>query len=75
MTWLDALTLDTVVVHLKSGTSIKGLKLAVHDDGIVLRDAMVLETEGVQMLNGTPFVPRESVDWMQLVPGGVHGDA
>lgn len=74
MTWLDALTLDTVVVHLKSGTSIKGLKFAVHDDGIVLRDAAVLETEGVQMLNGTPFIPRESVDWMQMIPPGGPGE-
>jgi hypothetical protein len=36
--WLDALTLETVIVHTDSA-SFKGLKAAVHDDCIVLRDA------------------------------------
>jgi hypothetical protein len=39
MTWLDDLTLDTVVVHLTTGRSLKGNKRSVYDDSIVLADA------------------------------------
>lgn len=70
MTWLDALTLETVIVHLTDdGPSIKGLKRAIHDDGIVLAQAVVLEDESVSVLNGDVFVPREKVLLMQLVDG------
>ena len=68
MSWLDDLTLDTVVVHTKTGTSIKGLKRAVYSDGIVLKDASILEEEGIVTLDGDQFVPRENVNFMQLIP-------
>lgn len=67
MTWLEGLTLDTVVVHLKDGTSIKGIKSLVHDDGLGLREACLLEETGVIVLDSDPFIPRENVSWMQLV--------
>lgn len=67
MTWLDGLTLETVVVHTKTGMSIKGLKAAVHDDGILLRAAVLLEDTGIVELDHSPFIPRENVDFMQLV--------
>jgi hypothetical protein len=70
MTWLDALTLETVTVHTKDGPSLKGLKVAVHDDCLVLRDVMVLEPEGGTLLKGDVVVPREQVFWMQLAPNG-----
>lgn len=69
MTWLDGLTLDTVIVHLKTGFSIKGLKSTVYDDALVLRDARVIEDEGMaSVMNGEVAIPRENVDFMQIVP-------
>jgi hypothetical protein len=68
LTWLDEVTLSTVVVHTKDGTSIKGLKRAIHDDGLVLSDAFLLEQEGAIQLDGLQFVPRENVNFMQLIP-------
>lgn len=67
MSWLDDLTFETVVVHTKAGTSLRGLKATVHDDGILLREACLMEETGVVMLDGEPFIPRESVDFMQII--------
>lgn len=70
MTWLDDITLQTVLVHLTdNGPSIKGLKAAVHDDCLVLRDPLVLEESGSTLLDGECVIPRERVLFMQLVPG------
>ena len=66
MTWLDDLTLETVIVHIDNGPSLKGLKQAVYDDGILLRDAVALE-DPIEVLNGLQFVPRERVVLIQLV--------
>lgn len=67
MTWLDDLTCSTVIIHTKDGVSIKGLKSVVHDDGVLLREACLLEETGVVMLDYDPFVPRDNVSWMQIV--------
>jgi len=67
LTWLDSLTLETVVIHTKDGNSIKGIKSAVHDDGILLREACILEETGLIMLDHDPFIPRENVSWLQVV--------
>jgi hypothetical protein len=67
MGWLDDLTLSTVVVHLTDGQSMKGLKAAVYDDCIVLRDAMMLAEEGNFLLDGLIPIPRERVLFMQMV--------
>jgi hypothetical protein len=69
LTWLADLTLDTVIVHTKAGSSIKGLLGAVYDDCIVLRDAALLEEGGIVILDGDVPIPRESVDFMQRVTG------
>ena len=66
MTWLDDLTLETVIVHIDNGPSLKGVKQAVYDDGLLLRDAMTLD-EPAEVLNGLQFVPRERVVLVQLV--------
>jgi hypothetical protein len=68
LTWLDSLTLDTVIVHTQ-GDSFKGVKAAVHDDCLVLRDVFVLEPEGQgqTQLNGEIVIPREQVLYMQIV--------
>lgn len=71
MTWLDDLTLDTVIVHTTHGESVKGLRRAVYDDGVVLRDAQILEAENQSVfVDGDVFIPRERVHYMQLLQGG-----
>lgn len=67
MTWLDSLTLETVIVHTTDGMSIKGLKSVVHDDCLVLRDAMLVEPEAQTVLGGDLVIPREKVAFMQLI--------
>jgi hypothetical protein len=68
MTWLDAVTLETVVVHLDNGPSMKGLKQTVHDDCLVLRDALVFhEDDAAQQLDGLIVIPRERVVFIQTV--------
>ena len=73
MTWLDGLTLDTVIVHTRDGMSFKGIKSTVYDDALVLTDARVLEDEGMsKMLNGEVAIPRERVHFMQILPPGAE---
>lgn len=68
MTWLDDITLETVIVHFTdNGPSIKGLKAAVHDDCLILRDALVLDTEASTLLDGDFVIPRERVLFIQRV--------
>lgn len=73
MDWLNELTLETVIVHLRDSHSIKGVLAAVHSDCLVLKDAVVLEPESQAMLDGTVVVPRPSVDFMQRI-GGASDD-
>lgn len=69
MTWLDGLTLETVIVHTRDGQSFKGLKSVVHDDCLVLRDVLLLDEDQSQELNGLIAVPREQVAFLQVVGG------
>jgi hypothetical protein len=72
VTWLDDLTLETVVLHMThNGPSLKGLKVAIHDDCIVLRDVIALGETANDVLNGPIVVPRERVLFMQMVPAAV----
>lgn len=67
MTWLDDVTLETVIVNVESGPSLKGLKETVHDDCIVLRDVLVFhEEDAPQQLDGLLVVPRERVLFIQV---------
>lgn len=71
MTWLDDLALDTVIVHTTEGDSFRGLKSSVYDDCLVLKEARVLEDEGMsQVINGEVLIPREKVHFLQVLPGG-----
>ena len=71
MTWLDDLTLETVIVHTRDGMSFKGLKSTVYDDSLVLKEARVLEDEGMStILNGEVAIPRERVHFIQILPAG-----
>lgn len=71
MTWLDELMLETVIVHTRDGMSFKGLKSSVYDDSLVLKEARVLEDEGMStILNGEVAIPRERVHFIQLLTSG-----
>lgn len=67
--WLEELTHDTVIVHLRDrDESIKGVLSGVHSDCLVVRDPIMLAGEDDQtVLAGTVIVLRESVDFMQVV--------
>lgn len=68
MTWLDDVIFETVIVHMvNNGPSLKAPKVAVHDDCLILRDALVLEPEGNQMIGGEIVIPREQVMFVQRV--------
>lgn len=68
MTWLDAVTLETVVVNVDNGPSLRGLKAAIHDDCLVLRDVLVFhEDNSPEQLNGLYLVPRERVIGIQIL--------
>jgi hypothetical protein len=70
VTWLDDLTFDTVIVHtIHNGPSLRGLRVAVYDDGILLRDVVNLDNEPLVVEAGTTFVPRGQVARLQLVEG------
>jgi hypothetical protein len=71
MTWLDDLTLSTVIVTTTDdGPSLRGIKRAVYDDGILLSSAAILEAEALVTLEGDVFIPREKVQLVQLLAGG-----
>lgn len=65
--WLDELTLETVIVHVDDGPSVKGVKQAVHADCIVLRDSYVYGEDDVNVLAGEIVIPRERVLFLQVV--------
>ncbi len=69
MTWLDALTFDTVVVHqVEQLPSLKATLTVVHDDCLVLRDVLVMwDTDAPQQLQGLYIVPREKVMGIQIL--------
>jgi hypothetical protein len=68
MTWLDDVTLESVVVHVDSGPSLRGLKSAVHDDCLVLRDVLAYnEDDAPAQLDGLQVIPRERILFIQKV--------
>jgi hypothetical protein len=66
--WLADITLETVLVHVEGAPSMKGLKSAVHDDCLVLREVLVLhEDDAAEQLGGLVVIPRERVMFIQVV--------
>jgi hypothetical protein len=71
MTWLENVTLETVIVHTTAGESFKGLKQTVYDDSLILTDARLLDGEGMSsVINGEVVIPRERVHFIQRLPEG-----
>ena len=70
MTWLDDLTLNTIIVNTTYGEAYRGLKSSVYDDCIVLREARLLQEEGISSpIQGEYVIPRDKVAGIQLLPG------
>lgn len=70
MTWLDDLQLNTVIVERDGGPSLRGLKVAVYDDGILLRQVAVDDGEsGWASIDGEHFTPRPQVIGIQILGG------
>ena len=70
MTWLDDLTLASVIVHTRdSGPSYRGNVSAVFDDGVLLSDVVNLDEPSMVVEAGSSFIPREQVARVQLLEG------
>jgi hypothetical protein len=70
MTWLDDLQLNTVILERKDGPSLRGIKQAVYDDGVLLRDvAADYEDTGWVTLEGEHFTPRGNIIGIQIMRG------
>lgn len=68
MRWLNRLTSKTVVVHLSTDESIRGVLAGVYSDCIVLRHAAYLAPNAVDKVDGEAVIPREKISWMQNLP-------
>lgn len=64
--WLDQITRRTVVVHMTTGQSIRGVLVGVYVDSIVLQHCSLLG-ETMQSIDGEIVVPRASVGWLQTL--------
>lgn len=68
MAWLSDLTLDTVIVHIvNGGPSLRGNKVAVYNDGILLSDVVNLDVEPLVAEDGHQLIPREQIERVQLL--------
>lgn len=67
--WIDRLVRRTVVVHLTTGSSIRGVMAGAYRDSIVLAHATYLGMVGGERLetpiDGDAVILREQVAWMQ----------
>lgn len=67
--WIDQLVRRTVVVHLTTGASIRGVLIGAYRDSIVLGHATYLGVIGGERvetpIDGDAVILREQVAWMQ----------
>ena len=68
---------QSVVVQLKSGTSIKGVLCDVYDDVVVVRHAAVAEMGSMSFtdVDGAQVIPKANVDWIQDLHTVAAGEA
>lgn len=70
MTWLDDLTLSSVIVHTRdNGPSYRGNVAATYDDGVLLNDVVNLDEPEMVVEAGDSFIPREQVARIQRLEG------
>jgi small nuclear ribonucleoprotein (snRNP)-like protein len=66
--YLKNLEAETVIVHTRDGSSIRGVLLAVHSDVYVLRHAAYLNGDGSKVaIDGEALVPTARVGFIQRV--------
>lgn len=67
--WIDRLTRRTVVVHMTTGASVRGVLAGAYRDCLVLDHAAYLASEAIERVDGEIIVPRERVAWLQVLEG------
>jgi len=66
--YLKELEAETVVVHTRDGSSIRGVLLAAHSDVYVLRHAAYLNGDGGKVaIDGEALVPVTRVGFIQRI--------
>jgi hypothetical protein len=65
--WLADVEMSTVIVLTTADVSFRGLRAAVHDDCLVLSEAVLMGDESNTVLNGNVVIPRERVLAVQVV--------
>jgi hypothetical protein len=66
---------ETIVCHLKSGESLRGVLVGEHSDVLVFEQAMALSVEAPVTADGLAIVPRANISWMQqLLPAEDLGE-
>lgn len=66
-TWLDRVMKKKVLFHTLNDQSIEGVLMEQVADGVILRAAVLLGSEGKRTpMAGEVFVPRENVAFAQL---------
>lgn len=71
MTWLDDVTFETVIVNTTYGEAFRGLLASCYDDCLVLREARLLQGDGLsEVIEGPYVIPREMVGGIQMLSSG-----
>lgn len=70
MGWIEKLDRRSIVAHLTTGASIRGVLTAVHRDCIVLSHGAWLGSEGVETIDGEAVIPRDRLAWIQDITSG-----
>lgn len=68
MRWVQRLLRSSVVVHLSSGSSIRGILVGEYRDAIVLAHAHYLTAGGAEPIDGEAGIPRATIAWIQQLP-------
>lgn len=67
--WINRLTRRTVVVHMTTGASVRGVLVGAYRDCLVLQHAAYLGADAIEKVDGEVIVPRDRVAWLQALEG------
>lgn len=65
--WITQLKANTVVVHTRSGDSVRGILIGVFKDSLVIAHATLLQGDTTTNIDGEVVVPRDQVAWLQTL--------
>ena len=68
--WLKRQILTRVLIHTTDGGTVEGILDVAARDGVVLRSPKYHEGETEHSLQGTAFIPRERVGFVQVLTEG-----